>query len=36
MKVKKIIYIIIAIAIIIGVCVAIGIGGKSNKSNAKY
>ena len=36
MKVKKIIFIIIAVAMIIGICVAIGIGGSQNRSNAKY
>ena len=37
MKVKKIIFIVLAIAIIIGLVVAIGIAGnKKNSSNAKY
>lgn len=36
MKAKKIIFIILAIAIIIGIGVAFVIGGSKNKSNAKY
>lgn len=36
MKVKKIIFIVIALVIIIGIGFAIGFGGSKNKSNAKY
>ena len=36
MKVKKIIFITLAIAIVIGICIAFVIGGSKNKSNAKY
>ena len=36
MKVKKIIFITLAIAIVIGICVAFAIGGSKNKSNSKY
>ncbi len=36
MKVKKIILIVIAIAIVLGIGTAFAIGGKKNKSNAKY
>ena len=36
MKSKKIVFIIIAIAIVVGLCTAVIIGGNRNKSNAKY
>ena len=36
MKVKKVVFILLAIAIVIGIIVAILIGGSRNKSNAKY